>query len=103
VNETAIQSLIDEVTEYLDAGRVGLYEFLWILRSDHPEVSEQDACAHARAALDRMKSAGLVRLVWERWGDASDERPADDVVVEDRHFEDPTEQPYLAVIAADEQ
>lgn len=90
--------LAREVADLLDAGSVGLYEFLWILRGAVPDMSDETACSTAGQALERLLREGAGRLVWLTW-------PSDDVV--ERSVEttpgpddwrDPSAgRPYLAV------
>lgn len=65
-----VESLGAEVEEYFAAGPVGLHEFLWILRSDHPEVGESAFIPYGTAALDHLLSNASVKLVWPKWNDA---------------------------------
>ena len=102
MNQGAVTRLVDEVSEYLGAGRVGLYEFLWILRSDRPTVPESEFRAHAKAALDRLLADGSIRLVWQLWGDVNFERDASGAVIDDHAWDDPTDKPYLAVTRIEE-
>lgn len=101
MNEDVVMNLIDEVEEYLDAGRVGLYEFIWILRSDS-DLPESEFRTHAAEALRRMLSDRSVRLVWERWGDPDYEGDASREVISHDSWNDPTNEPYLAVVRNDE-
>jgi hypothetical protein len=100
MNEATVERLVQEVSDLLDAGEVGLYEFLWILRSDESHVDETEFRLYAAAALRRLQRDGLVRLVWKLWGDVSFERDASDATIDDDSWNDPTEDPYLAVVAA---
>jgi hypothetical protein len=65
--------LAREVTDLLDAGSVGLYEFIWLLRDTFPTMTEGELRAHAAEALELLQQGGAGRLVWLRW-------PAEDVV-----------------------
>jgi hypothetical protein len=96
--DKAIDDLVDEVIEYFQAGSVGLYEFIWILRSDHPEVAAADRRAHAVVALDRLLADGSARLVWNVWAVVDFEEPASRAEVDDTAWNDPTDRPYLAVV-----
>ena len=63
--DESVDRVLQEVDEMLDAGQVGLYEFLEVLRGDFPELSEQDCLAIAKAAWARIE--GRDRLVWLVW------------------------------------
>jgi hypothetical protein len=59
--------LVQEINDLLDVGDVGLYEFIWTLRSDFPEASELENRADAEAALKRILDGGDRRLIWRIW------------------------------------
>jgi hypothetical protein len=98
VSSEAADLLAAEVQAYFDAGRVGLYEFLWILRSICPDTPEPQFKEIARTTLDRLLTDGVARLVWRRWADAEFEEPATRAEVDDTAWNNPTDRPYLAVV-----
>jgi hypothetical protein len=100
MNDAAVTALVDEVTEYLRVGPVGLYEFMWILRSDAADLKESELADHARAALRRLLDSRQARLVWQRWANVEYQVDATDVEIDDAAWTDPTDDPYLAVVAA---
>ena len=59
--------LSNEVSELLDAGSVGLYEFIWLLRSKYPEMPEEEMTSNATLALERILECGDVYLASLRW------------------------------------
>ena len=61
--------LVREVVDLLDAGSVGLYEFVWLLRGEYPSLSAADAQACAREALTTLLARQSARLVWLVWPD----------------------------------
>ena len=63
--------LVQEVSDLLDAGSVGLYEFIWLLRGSEVELSEEQLRVHAKEALDRLQLAGQGSLVWLEWPNAN--------------------------------
>jgi hypothetical protein len=103
VNTAIVSFLVNEVRDYFDAGRVGLYEFVWILRGSAFDVPEGEYAAHALAALDQLLADGSARIVWRRWADPDYEKPATRADVDDSAWDDPTDQPYLAVVPSERQ
>lgn len=89
-----------EVLDLLDAGRVGLYEFIGIGRGHAPELSDAVLRVHARAALSQLLVSADARLAWQVWGQPDRVAPADDAVPGDEDWSDPTDAPYLAVVPA---
>jgi len=98
MNEVIVEQLAHEVSDLLDAGDVGLYEFIWILRSDQPDLAEREYRGYAQAALQRLLAVKEARLVWKRWADVDYEMDASDVTIDDAAWNDPTDDPYLAVV-----
>lgn len=94
-----VDRLVDEVLDYFEVGPVGLYEFIWILRSDPPSLPEGELRAHAQAALDRLLGEGRARLVWHLWGTVDYEREATPEEVDEHAWKDPTDKPYLALVS----
>jgi hypothetical protein len=92
-----VELLIQETRDYLDAGSVGLYEFMWILNSEKAEGSKADHRILAQQALDHLledKSIRLISLMWAQPGTEQDLNR--DVRQED--FDDPQEGlPYVAI------
>lgn len=101
MNESAVHSLVDEVTDFLRVGSVGLYEFFWILRSDTPELSEDEFGPHASSALGQLLASGTARLVWAVWDDPTYRKPAENVEPSSADWAEPTDKPYLAVVSSD--
>ncbi len=93
--------LTQEVRDLLDAGPVGLYEFRWLLRGAHPQMSETDQRTYAQASLDALLDAHAGTLTRLRWPDndpcghvARDGLPTD-------AWNEPTEGiEYIALAAA---
>jgi hypothetical protein len=92
-----VQMLIQEVDDLLDAGEVGLYEFLWILNGEKVAGSEDDHRHLARQALDHLleeKRGRLISLVWAQPGTEQDL----DRDVRSEDFEAPQlDVPYVAI------
>jgi hypothetical protein len=62
-----VTALLQEVRDDLAISSVGLYEFIWILRSENPESDWNTMVTEATEALEILLSAGdlqLVRLIW---------------------------------------
>jgi hypothetical protein len=89
--------LVDEVNELLAAGRVGLYEFVEILRTrytDTPVVELQPIC---RTALDRLLDDRSVRLGRYVWATGREPEPASITEVQPTTFDEIGHDPYLAI------
>lgn len=90
--------LAGEIEDLLDAGSVGLYEFIWQARSSLPTASDEERRQYARTALGDLLARDNIRLILLAWpkaevvGEASiDHLPAD-------AWEDPVEgKPYVAI------
>jgi hypothetical protein len=77
-NTERITWLAGEVESLVETSTVGLYEFLWRVRSDHPKDSDEELRQTAEATLARLLAAeavSLVRLVWP--SDAMSPVPSD--------------------------
>lgn len=96
-----VDYLVDEVLEFLDAGPVGLYEFIDMQRESDDSVELEVARANATAALDRLLRDRHVQLVWQRWADGKFVRPAQPTDVDMSAWAGPTDEPYLAVMSTD--
>lgn len=92
------ESLVAEVDELLQAGDVGLYEFVWILNAV-PELTQSEREAIALDAVGHMLASGRAVLIWKRWDEPKfvDSRTPslDDVGPE--AWQAPTAAPYLAI------
>lgn len=92
-----IELLVQEVEDLLRAGPVGLYEFLWILNSEQIEGSKDQHLRIARQALDRLLKDDESRLIALLWAQPDSERDLDREVRDD-DFDDPDDDPYVAII-----
>jgi hypothetical protein len=59
--------LAREVKDLLDVSSVGLYEFIWLLRARRPGMPVDESRIIAEAALQRLLSDGVGRLVLLTW------------------------------------
>ncbi|MCW2540066.1 MAG: hypothetical protein JWN95_1791 [Frankiales bacterium] len=73
MTDSAVTWLVGEVSDLLDAGSVGLYEFVWILRGGIPEMADVERHLTAGHALERLLSEGTCHLVRLEW-------PSEDVI-----------------------
>lgn len=90
--------LVQEVSDLLDAGSVGLYEFIWLLRGSHIESSEEQHRVHAREALDRLLLTGEGSLIWLKWPSENAVEGPKVVVPDPAAWADPTSgERYLAL------
>lgn len=90
--------LVREVRDLLDASSVGLYEFIWLLRSMQPSVVTQDFDDIAEQALRQLLSDGTGRLVLLTWPSPDSEGEADPEALSASDWEDPRQgEPYVAL------
>jgi hypothetical protein len=100
-SDEVVAHVIQEVDDMLDAGRVGLYEFCEVLRSDIPGPTEDEYVEIARYVYAQMLARGGIRLVWYVW--PLDLVPGPATAGEDRaHWETPRGGvPYPAIERVD--
>jgi hypothetical protein len=97
MTDDTVRLLIQEVDDLLDAGEVGLYEFMWFLNNKDVEGSTDDHRVLARKALDLLLKENRGRLISLVWAQPGTEKDLDrDVRLED--FNDPQQDvPYVAI------
>jgi len=54
MTEDSVEWLVREVRDILDMSSVGLYEFLWLLRSKHPSIPADEIQITAEQALRQL-------------------------------------------------
>ena len=59
--------LVSEVKDLLAVASVGLYEFIWLLRSSMPAASDDERRWSAQRALSTLLDEGGVQLVLLEW------------------------------------
>jgi hypothetical protein len=89
--------LAQEVTDLLDAGRVGVYEFVEAARQRYPGASAADVLPICRPALEVVLSDPRVRLGWYVWPANVPIRPATSTDITDAVFEPIGPDPYLGL------
>ena len=67
-SEQTVDWLVQEMSDYLDAGSVGLYEFVNELNDPKDPMPIDERKAIARAALDRLLRRGDIEIQWRQWG-----------------------------------
>lgn len=91
-----VEILVQEVEDLLSAGRGGLYELMWILNSEKIDGTKDEHRSLAMRALNRLLEEDGSRLVTEIWAQPDTEHDLDrDVQPDD--FNDPTDDPYVAI------
>lgn len=91
--------LVAEVEQLLSVGSVGLYEFVWLLRSAVPEASDSERRDLAREAVRRLLEQGGNRLVFLEWPREAVTGEARFEELRDSAWDDPTHgQPYIAIV-----
>ena len=96
----AVDWLVGEVSDDLDVGRVGLYEFIWTLRTKYPDASLPVMRSVAQAALAQLTTNDEVRVVRLTWPDATPLGAVSAGDVRDADWDDITEGSYLGVVRA---
>jgi hypothetical protein len=98
-NETTVAALVDEIRALLTTASVGLYEFVWLLRSSLPNATDEERLDYARAALRDLLDDADTRLVLLEW---PGERPVGETSVDrlpPEAWEDPVSgRPYVALV-----
>ena len=59
--------LVQEMKDLLDDSSVGLYEFIWALRSRYPNLDASESALAAQAALTELLDDSNIAPVWQRW------------------------------------
>jgi hypothetical protein len=73
IDRNVVDWLIQEISDLLDAGSVGLYEFVDELNDPERELSSDERKDVARQALDRLIEHGDVEIQRRRWAGAENE------------------------------
>lgn len=97
MNQDDVAWLIEEIDESLDAGPVGLYEFIWTLRGRYPDAALEAMKQVARPALDATLEDDAVKLGWYEWPPRDPIRPASAADLDDHAFDDIGDGPYLGI------
>jgi hypothetical protein len=80
-------------------GGFGLYEFMWMLNGEYPDMPMSEKRATARAALRRLIDEGGVEIVLLEWPPTEAVGRLTFSDIEDSHFLDPDESlPYAALM-----
>ncbi|BAX96523.1 hypothetical protein MSTE_01193 [Mycobacteroides stephanolepidis] len=99
MTENVNSQLVQDIEDLLDAGAVGLYEFIWTLRSELPDAPIdrlRDLAAAALQHLIKAREVDTVLLVWPH-SDPIGTFDANNLTV--TVWDDPVEnQPYPALI-----
>jgi hypothetical protein len=84
MSDPTVEWLVQEMSDLLDAGSVGLYEFVDQLNDPARPMPLDQRKVIARRALDDFISRGDIEIQWRRWADAGslssvrpDDLPAD--------------------------
>jgi hypothetical protein len=97
-NQDPISWLKREVQALLQESHVGLYEFIWLLRGEHPEMIDVDMQKVAESSLKALLSSGH-DLAWFHWPSAEpvseENRPISELT--DVWKEPNKEENYLAL------
>jgi hypothetical protein len=98
MTEDSVGWLVREVRDLLDASSVGLYEFIWLLRSEQPSLAVDERQKIAGEALRRLLSDGAGRLVLLTWPSHDSEGDADPSTFDVVNWDDPSQgEPYVAL------
>ncbi len=80
--------LVEEIDESLDAGQVGLYEFVWTLHSRYPNAPATELLHICRPVLDEFLKDANVTLGWYVWPKFGAVGPATEADLDDHAFDD---------------
>jgi hypothetical protein len=89
--------LVQEITDLLDAGQVGVYEFVEAARQRYPGASVADMLPICRPAFDQVLRDDRVGLGWYVWPGSEPIRSASAEDVTDAAFEAIGPGPYLGL------
>jgi hypothetical protein len=96
--EDNVDWLAREVRDLLDASSVGLYEFLWLLRSRHPSIPATESREVAEQALRQLLSDGAGKLILLTWPEHDPEGEIDLDALRISDWDDPRQtRPYVAL------
>lgn len=96
--EDVVEWLVREVSDLLDVSSVGLYEFIWLLRSRQPGMTDDERRVIADLALRQLFSSEPVRLILLTWPNHDPEGEVGLEAVRASDWNDPPEGgPYMAV------
>jgi hypothetical protein len=92
-----VEWLAQEIEDLLDAGRVGVYEFVEAARQRYPGAAAKDVMHLCRPALERVLGDPSVQLGWYIWPGVERVRPASEADVTDAAFDGIGPDPYLGI------
>jgi len=95
-NADPVDALVQEVDDYLDISAVGLYEFMWMLNGDTVPGSKDQHREYALRALRSLLEQDRGRLVLLVWP-GKDPVGTLDREIKPEDFNDPTDEPYVAI------
>lgn len=102
MTDDVVTWLGEEVRDLLDVWSVGLYEFIWLLRSGQPQVPADDRQRIAEMALELLLQGGEVALISLTWPSYDPQGEMDIASLSDHDWEDiPPSGRYAAVIRRD--
>ena len=80
--------LFEEIDQLLDAGEVGLYEFVWTLHARYPKAPAIELLHICLPALDALLANSQVTLGWYEWPKPDRIREATESDLDDHAFDD---------------
>ena len=89
--------LAQEVEDLLDAGEVGLYEFVESLRERYPDTDLVQLRPIARAALTELLRDPSIKLGWYQWATGKPPVPAAETDIGPTTFDEIGDDPYLGI------
>jgi hypothetical protein len=98
-DDSVVASLVQDVRDLIGVNSYGLYELIWTLNTEHPELNRDQKIRKSMAALEELVSTDHLRIVKLNW-------PSEEVVEEielsqirPTDFDDPTKGvPYAALM-----
>ncbi len=98
MTDERVTGLLAEVRDLLDASSVGLYEFIWLLRCQQPELTVEDGRRIAELAVQQLLAEGAGRLILLTWPSQDANGDADPEALHESDWDDPrANEPYVAL------
>jgi hypothetical protein len=95
--------LLREVRDILSSSSVGLYEFIWILRTIAPDLRDEERIRMAERVLNRLVGDSSYHLVLLRWPSEQTIEVCGMSDVSSESWGDPTlDSPYIALVQSED-
>jgi hypothetical protein len=97
--DSVVASLVQDVRDLIGVKSYGLYELVWTLNSEHPELNRDQKISKSMAALQELVSEDQLRIVKLNWPSETVVEEIELSQVRPSDFDDPPEDaPYAALM-----